>query len=89
MEPPVGSKAMIRDSFYVIVIDKHVEAKTAEDSVLDFAESIEAALDDAPTIGGLVEASWVFNREKDKWFEQGSDYSFRAMRITLSTRRRE
>lgn len=87
-EAPVGSKALIRDNFYVVVVDKHIEADKAEDSVLDFAESVEAALDDSPTLGGLVEASYVVNREKQKVFLQG-DYSMVAVRITLSTRRRE
>jgi hypothetical protein len=87
MEAPVGSKAMIRDSFYIVVVDKHIEADKAEDSVMDFAESVEAALDDSPTIGGLVAASYVVNREKQKVFL--GDYSMVALRITLATRRRE
>ena len=69
-------------------VDKHIEADKAEDSVMDFAESIEAALDDSPTLGGLVAASYVVNREKQKVFLEG-DYSMIALRITLSTRRRE
>ena len=89
VDPPVGSKAQIHDSFYVVIVDKHVEAKVAEDSILDFAETIKTALKGFPTIGDLVEGSWVSNCEKDKWFEQGSDYSFRAIRVTLTTRRRE
>ncbi|HLE74924.1 MAG TPA: hypothetical protein VI864_02640 [Candidatus Bathyarchaeia archaeon] len=88
MEPPVGSKAEIRDNFFVVVVDKHVDAEKAEDSVMDFADSVEAALDDSPTIGGLVAYSWVVNREKQKVFLEG-DYSMIALRITLSTRRRE
>lgn len=87
-EAPVGSKAEIRDNFFVVVVDKHIEADKAEDSVMDFAESIEAALDDSPTLGGLVAASYVVNREKQKVFLEG-DYSMIALRITLSTRRRE
>ena len=87
MEPPVGSKAEIRDSFFIVVVDKHIEAEKAEDSIMDFADSVEAALDDSPTIGGLVAYSWVVNREKQKVFLD--DYSVCALRITLSTRRRE
>lgn len=89
MEAPVGSKAMIRDIFFVAVVDKHIEVEKAEDSVMEFAESVEAALDDDSTIGGLVAASYVVNREKIKWFEKDSDYSFRAVGLTLTTRRRE
>jgi hypothetical protein len=88
MQAPVGSKAEIRDSFVVVIVDKHIDAEKAEDSVMDFAESIEAALDDSPTIGGLVAASYVVNREKQKVFLEG-DYSMVAVRITLATRRRE
>lgn len=87
MEPPVGSKAEIRDIFFIVTVDKHIDAEKAEDSVMDFAESIEAALDDSPTIGGLVNYSWVVNREKQKVFLD--DYSVCALRVTLATRRRE
>lgn len=87
MEAPVGSKAEIRDSFFVVVVDKHIEADRAEDSVMDFADSVEASLDDSPTIGGLVARSYVVNREKQKLFD--GDYSVCALRITLQTHRRE
>lgn len=87
MEPPVGEKAEIKDAFFVVVVDKHVDAEKAEDSVMDFADSVEAVLDNSPTIGGLVAYSWVVNREKQKVFLD--DYSMVALRITLSTRRRE
>lgn len=88
MEAPVGSKAEIHDSFYVVIVDKHIVAENAEDSVMDFADSVEAALDDSPTIGDLVARSYVVNREKQKVFLEG-DYSMVACRITLATRRRE
>lgn len=87
MAPPVGSKAEIRDSFFVVVVDKHIDAERAEDSVMDFADSIEAALDDSPTVGGLVARSYVVNREKQKLFD--GDYSMVACRIILQTHRRE
>ena len=87
MEPPVGAKAEIRDDFFVVVVDKHIDAEKAEDSVMDFADSVEAALDDSPTVGDLVAASWVVNREKQKLFQ--GDYSIVALRLTLATRRRE
>jgi len=87
MEPPVGAKAQIRDNFYIVIVDKHIEAEKAENSIMDFAESVEAALDDSPALGNLVAYSYVSNREKEKMFL--GDYSICALRITLSTRRRE
>jgi len=87
-EPPVGAKAQIIDQFYICVADKHIDSEKADDSILEFADSVEAALDDDPSIGGLVAASWVSNREKQKVFIEG-DYSMCAVRLTLSTRRRE
>jgi len=87
MEPPVGAKAQIRDIFYIVIVDRHVDAEKAENSIMEFASSVEAALDDDPSIGGLVAASWVINREKQKLFE--SDYSIVAVRLTFATRRRE
>ena len=87
MEPPVGEKAEIRDAFFVVVVDKHVNAEEAEDSAMDFAESIEAVLDDSPSIDGLVARSYVINREKQKLFD--GDYSMVALRVTLQTHRRE
>lgn len=83
----MGAKMKVEDRFYVVVVDKHVNEDKAEDSVLDFVNSVEAALDDDPTIGGLVATSYVINREKVKFFER--DYSICAMRITLYTWRRE
>jgi len=87
MNPPVGAIAEVKDLFYIVVVDKHVEADRAEDSIMDFAESIEAALDDQPTLGGLVSRSYVVNREKQKLFD--GDYSICACRITLQSHRRE
>lgn len=86
-QPPVGSKAEITDNFYVVIVDKHVDSETAEASVLDFVESLEAVLDDDATLAGLVGTSYVVNREKQKVFDQ--DYSVVAARLTLYTRRRE
>ena len=87
MQPPVGSKAEINDNFFIVIVDKHINPEKAEDSVMEFVDSVEAALDDAPTIGNLVAYSWVSNREKEKQFE--GDYSLIAVRLTLSTRRNE
>jgi len=87
MEPPVGSKAEIHDSFLLVVVDRHIDAEKAEDSVMDFAESVEAVLDNDSSIEGLVGRSYVVNREKQKLFER--DYSICALRVTLSTWRRE
>jgi hypothetical protein len=87
MEPPVGSKAEIHDSFTIVLVDKHINAEVAEDSIMDFTDSIEDALDDDPTIGGLVARSYVVNREKQKVFD--GDYSMVAVRVTLLTHRRE
>ena len=87
MQPPVGSKAEINDNFFIVVVDKHINFEKAEDSVMEFVDSVETALDDSPTIGGLVARSFVGNREKEKQFQ--SDYSMVAARITLNTFRRE
>jgi hypothetical protein len=87
MEPPVGSKAEVKDVFLIVVVDKHIEADRAEDSVMDFAESVEAVLDNDGTVGGLVGRSYVTNREKQKLFD--GDYSVCACRITFQTHRRE
>ena len=87
MQPPVGSRTQILDQFYIVIVEKHIDAEKAEDSVMEFVDSVEAALDDAPTIGDLVAYSWVSNREKEKQFE--GDYSLIAVRLTLSTRRNE
>jgi len=87
MKAPVGSKAEITDRFYVVVIDKFVNPEKAEDSIMDFANSIEDTLDDFPTLGDLVATSFVINREKEKQFE--GDYSMVGVRLTLYTRRRE
>ena len=87
MGAPVGSKAEIDDQFYVVVVDKHIDAEKAEDTIMEFAQSIEAALDDYTTIGDLVARSFIINREKEKQFQR--DYSIIATRLTLSTFRRE
>lgn len=90
VSPPVGTKAEIFDGFYIVVVDKHLMAGKAEDSVMEFAETVKTALKSDPTIGGLVAFSWVSNLEKQKVFiESEGDYSFVALRVTLSTRRRE
>ena len=87
MEAPVGSKAEIKDKFYVVVMDKHIDAEYAENSIMEFANSVEAALDDSPTLYGSVARSFVINREKEKQFQR--DYSMIAIRLTLTTFRRE
>ncbi len=87
MEPPVGAKAEVKDVFLIVVVDKHIEADRAEDSVMDFADSVEAVLDNDGTVGGLVGRSYVTNREKQKLFD--GDYSVCACRITFQTHRRE
>lgn len=88
MQPStMTAKSKIEDKFYVVVLDKHVDAEEAEDSIMDFAESVEAALDDDSTIGGLLAASYVINRDKEKRFRD--NYSIVAVRVTLYTRRRE
>jgi hypothetical protein len=87
MQPPVGSKTQVLDNFYIVVVDKNINAEIAEDNIMDFAEAVKAALDQDVTIDGLVAYSWITNREKEKQFE--GDYSLVAIRLTLSTRRNE
>ncbi len=87
MSPPVGAKAEVKDNFFVVVVDKHINPEEAEDSIMDFTESVETVLDDSPSLNGTVATSYIINREKEKLFE--GDYSIVAVRITLSTRRRE
>ena len=86
-EPPISSKHEIRDAFFVVVVDRHVDAEKAEDSVLSFCKSVEDVLAWYPTFGGLVGYSWVSLREKEKLFE--GDHSVCAVRITVQSRRRE
>jgi hypothetical protein len=85
--PPTGTKAEIADNFYIVIVDKQIDQDKAENSIMEFVEAIENALETSPTVGGTVAFSWVSNREKEKIFE--GDYSSVAVRITLSTRRRE
>lgn len=87
MEPPVGTKAEIRDAFNIVIVDKHIDAEKAEDSIMDFADAVEAAMDDSPSLSDFVGRSYVTNREKQKVFD--GDYSMVAVRITLQTHRRE
>lgn len=89
MEPPVSSKKqVIRDSFSVVCVCKHVDAEKAEKEAYTLAETIEDVLDNDMSIGAKVQASWVSNREKQKLFIQ-NDYSIVAVRVTLSSWRRE
>lgn len=88
-KPGLGTVCEVQDSFNVVIVDKHIDAVKAENSVLEFAETLDTALEGDPTIGGLVAYSYVSNRQKAKWFEEKSDYSFRATALTLFTRRRE
>ena len=85
---PVGAKAEIRDNFYVAVVDKDTDAEKAEDKIMDWAEAVEAVLDDDPSIESLVATSFVVNREKQKLFDSNMA-SIVAVRLTLFTRRRE
>jgi hypothetical protein len=86
-EPPISSKHEIRDAFFVFVVDRHVDAEKAEDSVLSFCKSVEDVLALDPTFGGSVGGSWVSLREKEKLFE--GDHSVCGVRITVQSRRRE
>ena len=86
-EPPVGTKTLFKDNFFIVVIDKSVNFEAAEDSIMDFVESTRTALKADATINSLVARSYVSNREKQKHFQ--GDYSIIAARVTLSTFRRE
>ena len=89
MEPPVTSgKQVIRDSFSIVCVCKSLDFEKAEEEALTLVETVESVLDDYPTINALVSASWVSNREKQKLFEK-NDYSIVAVRVTLSSWRRE
>lgn len=88
MKHDIGSvTAEINDKFLIAVLDKHINVDKAEDSIMDFADTIETALESSVLLGGLVIDSWIINREKQKSFE--NDYSVVAVKITLFTRRRK
>lgn len=82
-----SNRMQVHDVFYVVVVDRHPNADTAEDAIMDFVEAIETALNADRTINGKVAYSYVSNREKEKQFS--SDYSIVAARITLTTFRRK
>ena len=87
LKPGISTRSEVQDKFYVVVIDQHAKEEVAEDSVLDFADSIKTALATDMTLGGTVLRSWVSNREKEKLFEK--DYSLVGVRLTVETRRYE
>lgn len=87
----MDAKATIVDRYYIVVLDKHLDEKKAENSILSFEESFDAALKPHPTLGGLVEDSYIENREAAKTFPfEGvqEDYSMAGLCMTLFTRRR-
>jgi len=86
-DAPVGSRAEVRDVFHIVIAVRNVDAGKAEDGAMEFAAAVEDALDAVPSLGGVVERSYVVNREKQKLFED--DYSVCAVRVTLQTHRRE
>lgn len=87
-EPPITQQQVVRDSFYIAVAFKHQNQDRAEDDALACVKKVEDTLASAPTLAGTVATSWVSNREKEKFFMQ-DEHSVVAIRVTLSTRRRE
>lgn len=88
MKHDIGSvTAEINDKFLIAVLDKHINAEKAEDSIMEYVDTIETALESSVLLGGLVNDSWIINREKQKSFE--NDSSVVAVKITLFTRRRK
>lgn len=88
MEAPITQQQIVRDSFYIAVALKHQNQDRVEDDALSCVKNIEDTLDGDPTLGGTVATSWVSNREREKFFMQ-DEHSVVAIRVTLSTRRRE
>jgi hypothetical protein len=88
VEAPVGVKQQFLDNFYVVVVDADADPEQAEDKAIDWADLVHATLRNNPTIDDLVAASFVINREKQKLFDS-NQRSVVAVRLTLSTRRRE
>jgi hypothetical protein len=86
-DPPVSVKSQVRDVFFVVFVSQHVDASVAEASGMALLQEVEAVLKGDRSLGGLVEASWVSNREKEKKFQ--GEQSMIAIRITVQTRRRE
>lgn len=86
MKHDIGSvTAEIDDKFLIAVLDKHMDAEKAENSVMEFVDTIETSLAGAASLGGLVQDSWIINREKEHLFEE--DYSIIVAKITVLTRR--
>lgn len=86
MKHDVGSvTAEIDDKFLIAVLDKHLDAEKAEDSVMEFVDTIETSLKGSALLGGLVHDSWITNREKEHLFEE--DYSIMVAKITVLTKR--
>lgn len=88
---PVTSATMstrnrVVDTFFIVVVDNHPDEGKTEDSLLSFYDSIEAVLDDDPTINGTVASSYVSNREVER---NPNKYGMVALRLTLSCRKRE
>ena len=88
-EPPVPGKQVIRDSFAVAVICQHADCEKAEREGMTLAETVETVFKNHSTVDGKVSSGWVSNREKQKLFSQEKDYSIVAVRVTLSSWRRE
>ncbi len=85
---PAAVKMQVIDSFYIIVVSRFAASAKAENSILSFYDSINDVLKADRSLDGLVENSYISNREVDKAFTE-KDYSIKAMRLTFFTRRRE
>ena len=73
----------IIDNFYISIVVKNLNAKGAEDDLMDLAQAVETLLEANPKISATVLNSEVTNRVKEKQFQ--GDVSIAAVQITLST----
>lgn len=87
--PPFSLQKQISDEFQLVIVDKSLDQDKAEDSVLEFVESIQTALKTDTSLGGTVRTSWPRAGRKQKLFEAGTDYSIVAAELILTTRRKE
>jgi len=82
VKPHTAVKSEHRPNLIIVLCDRDVAEDVAEDSVMDFAESIETLMRANPTIGGKVDMHWMSFDEKAKVFEE--DRSIAGVRLTFT-----
>lgn len=86
--PKLATQAEIRDVFTITWVSRFPDEDKAEIEATDAVKAIEDLFKANPTLNGKVNAAWISRRIKDKTFD-AQDYSIIAVRLTLTTRRKE